>query len=136
MAVRVRFPLRVQRCPTSYRSRAYLLLVRGNQSVGGVSGNLPLLDCCLLVQILVFAKRLCLKTSFHTSFHNHDNLRLQQSRCGHLSTAATVRFRRNLFDIIEGHGVGNQSVGGGVAKLSAIVCVGVLLCNYEPMADI
>jgi len=81
---------------------------------------LSLLDCCLLVQILVFAKRLCLKTSFHTSFHNHDNLRLQQSRCGHLSTAATVRFRRNLFDIIEGHGVGNRSVGGGVGDLSMI----------------
>ena len=31
---------------------------------------------------------------------------------------------------------GNRSVGGGVAELSAIVCVGVLLCNYEPMADI
>ena len=28
-----------------------------------------------------------------------------------------------------------QSVGGGVAEVSAIVCVGALLRNYEPMAD-
>ena len=28
-----------------------------------------------------------------------------------------------------------RSVGGGVAELSAIVCVGALLRNIEPMAD-
>ena len=91
MAVRVRFPLRVLQ-KSSLLADSFFVLVRVTQSVGGVSGDLSLLDCCLPVQILVFAKRLCLKTSFHTSFHNHDNLRLQPSRCGCLSTAATVRF--------------------------------------------
>ncbi|MBE6194940.1 MAG: hypothetical protein E7140_04325 [Rikenellaceae bacterium] len=43
------------------------------------------------MQILVLVLRLCLKINFHTSPHNHDNLRLQQTRYGLLSTAATVR---------------------------------------------
>ena len=71
--------------------KVVFFLCVGDSSVGGGSGDLSTLGCCLPTQIIGFAKRLCPKACLRSSFRKPDNLRLQQPRFGHLSTAATVR---------------------------------------------
>ena len=77
MAVRVRFPLRVQRCPTSYRSRAYLLLVSVTRSVGGGVAELSaLVECAeLLRNFGISFEKYLLKQVWHLFSINLPNLR-------------------------------------------------------------